>query len=323
MCPYCQGEPVRVVKIGFSKPRARDGGVKRVQRFRCRRCRRDFSEGHGGLFFRDKRSGLYRPLLIALCSGVSQRRLALAAPMNRKTVARKMMKLAAFADQLAEVQQRTRAGKVETIVFDEMETFEHTKCKPLSIVVAVEEKSRRILAVEVAQMPAKGRLARVARARYGRRTDHRCQALNKVFQRLRSMAAPDVVFKSDLCPRYPEIVRRYFPAAPHSRFKGRRGCVVGQGELKRGGFDPLFALNHTCAMIRDNLKRLTRRTWCTTKRPHCLQAQLNLYRIFHNCLLLPNPSPGDLAFCLPHATDHAPLPTPPSHLFLPTSHVRN
>jgi len=243
--------------------------------------------------------------------------------MNRKTVARKMVKLGAFADQLAEAQQRAKVSKVETIVFDEMETFEYTKCKPLSIVVAVEEKSRRILALEVAQMPAKGRLARVARARYGRRADRRRQALTKVFQRLRPIAAPDVVFKSDLCPRYPEIVRQHFPEAQHHRFKGRRGCVVGQGELKRGGFDPLFALNHTCAMIRDNLKRLTRQTWCTTKRPSRLQAQLNLYRIFHNCLLLPTPSPGDLAFCLPQASGPTSFSTTSPRLFLPAGHVRN
>jgi len=48
-----------------------------------------------------------------------------------------------------------------------------------------------------------------------------------------------------------------------STTKGRRECVVGQGELKGGGFDPLFSLNHTCAMIRAHVSRLFRRTWNT------------------------------------------------------------
>jgi hypothetical protein len=60
---------------------------------------------------------------------------------------------------------------------------------------------------------------------------------------------------------------------------------VGQGELKRGGFDPLFSLNHTAAMFRDRLKRLSRRTWCTTKRPDRLQLLLDLYAWYHNELL--------------------------------------
>ena len=89
-------------------------------------------------------------------------------------------------------------------------------------------------------------------------------------------------FKSAQCPRYPKLVRRHFPQATHLAYKGRRGCVVGQGELKRGGFAPLFALNHTAAMLRDNLKRLSRKTWATTKRLDRLQCLLELYMCRHN-----------------------------------------
>lgn len=71
----------------------------------------------------------------------------------------------------------------------------------------------------------------------------------------------------------------------HKRVKGRRGCVVGQGELKRGGRDPLFALNHTAAMLRANVNRLFRRTWCTTKRMDRLKAHLMIYIDFHNTVL--------------------------------------
>jgi hypothetical protein len=103
---------------------------------------------------------------------------------------------------------------------------------------------------------------------------------------LREVAESEAIeIRSDLCPRYPSVVRRFFPFATHTRYKGRRGCVVGQGELKRGGFDPLFSLNHSCAMYRDNLKRLSRRTWCTTKRPDRLQALLNMYACYHNQFL--------------------------------------
>jgi len=38
--------------------------------------------------------------------------------------------------------------------------------------------------------------------------------------------------------------------ATHRTVKGRRGSIAGQGELKKIGFDPLFSLNHTCAMLR-------------------------------------------------------------------------
>jgi hypothetical protein len=181
---------------------------------------------------------------------------------------------------------RQRLASVEVAVFDEMETFEHSKCKPLSLAVAVEEGSRRLLAIAVAQMPAKGHLAAIARKKYGPRADHRRQGLAHVLGQVSRVAIPEgLVVKSDQCPRYPRAVRESLPGVRHVTFKGRRGCVVGQGELKSGGFDPLFALNHSCAMVRDNLKRLSRRTWCTTKRPDRLQCLLNLYICAHNAMI--------------------------------------
>jgi len=62
--------------------------------------------------------------------------------------------------------------------------------------------------------------------------------------------------------------------------------VVGQGELKRGGYDPLFSLNHTAAMIRANINRLFRRTWCTSKRIDRLEGHLLLYTDYHNRVLV-------------------------------------
>ena len=163
-----------------------------------------------------------------------------------------------------------------------METFEHTKCKPVSIAIAVEKKSRLILATAAVSMPAKGLLAKIARKRYPPRKDERRKAMRLVLSTVAAVGAPDLHLMSDKCPRYPKEIRRWVPRATHKAYKGRRGCIVGQGELKAGGFDPLFSLNHTCAMVRDNIKRLSRKTWCTTKRIDRLQCLLNLYTCYHN-----------------------------------------
>lgn len=99
---------------------------------------------------------------------------------------------------------------------------------------------------------------------------------------MRKLSKRNVVIKSDENPHYPPLIRELFPRGEHLRYKGRRGCVVGQGELKRGGFDPLFSLNHTAAMFRANVNRLFRRTWCTTKKREALTAHLALYSLYHN-----------------------------------------
>jgi hypothetical protein len=69
-------------------------------------------------------------------------------------------------------------------------------------------------------------------------------------------------------------VRKHFPAREHETFLSERGSIVGQGELKKVEWDPLFGINHTCAMLRANVNRLIRKTWCTTKKPDMLKRYL-------------------------------------------------
>lgn len=163
-----------------------------------------------------------------------------------------------------------------------METFEHTKCKPVSIALAVDAENRKILGVEVASMPAKGLLAKTSRKKYGLRKDDRRKALGHVLQQIGKVISKDGVISSDCCPRYPRLIKKHLPLVIHITFEGKRGCIVGQGELKATGRDPLFALNHTAAMIRDDLKRLSRRTWCTTKKLTYLSDLLIIYTHYRN-----------------------------------------
>jgi hypothetical protein len=163
-----------------------------------------------------------------------------------------------------------------------METFEHTKCKPLSITLAVEEKTRRILGFQVSKMPAKGLLAKISRKKYGVRKDERPLGRKALFETLTRIVIPKAQIKSDQNPHYPSDVSRHFPKAHYITFKGKRGCVVGQGELKKTGFDPLFSLNHTCAVLRERVNRLKRRTWSTTKKPERLTLHIALAALHHN-----------------------------------------
>lgn len=174
------------------------------------------------------------------------------------------------------------------IEFDDLETFEHTKCKPLSVTMAVEHETRRILGFEVSKMPAKGKLAALARKKYGSRSDERAQARHRLFKDLQKLVTDQVLIKSDSNPHYLGDVKKYFPNGEHKTYLSRRGCVVGQGELKSGGYDPLFTLNHTFAMLRANISRLFRRTWNTTKDKNRLEDHIAIYCLFHNQYLIKN-----------------------------------
>lgn len=212
--------------------------------------------------------------------------------ITRKTVVRKLEFLAQQVDPKHEQWLESLGEhRITEFQFDEMESFERSKCLPLSVVFAVEPGSRKILGFNVCSMPAKGPLAQISRAKYGPRADDRSQSADTLFSKLTTVIDPHAQITSDQNPHYPAWVARHFPHAKHIAVKGRRGYGGGQGELKKIGFDPLFALNHTAAMIRANVNRMIRKTWCTTKRMDRLVAHLKIYMDYHNSVLTQNPWP--------------------------------
>lgn len=271
-----------IISAGFFY---RKSDRKHVRKFKCLSCQRYFSYATRHPCFRQSKRHLNEQLRRLLCSGVSQRRAARILRISRTTVSEKLVFLGAQAEAKLRISNLERP-KALTIEFDDMETFEHTKCKPLSITLAVEAPTRRILGVEVSKMPAKGRLAKFAMKKYGPRKDERTEAREKLFSKLKHLVHETALIKSDQNPHYPPTVRKHFPLARHERHPGQRGSIVGQGELKKVRFDPLFRLNHTCAMYRANVNRLFRRTWCTTKKPERLRAHLAMYAVYHNLTLI-------------------------------------
>jgi transposase-like protein len=287
-CPYCNtvsvlsGARTSIVRTGYFF-RKSDNSLQ--QRFFCKACARSFSSATFSPCFKQKKRQLNPEIFKFLASGVSQRRLATLLKTNRKTVVRKFIFLGIYAQHFLLQDLENHLG-VSNLEFDDLETFEHSKLKPLSVIVAIESKTRRVLGFRVARMPAKGLLACKSIKKYGRRKDERKRARSELFTEIKPFINHDAVIKSDESFHYPADVKKHFPNCTHSKFKGRRGCVTGQGELKSGGFDPLFSLNHTFAMFRANINRLFRRTWNTTKIPERLTLHIAIYALFHNWTLI-------------------------------------
>jgi hypothetical protein len=301
-CPLIRAEPTHPVSqdpcLGLA---IRDGSYRRssdsrwIPRFKCRRCRRGFSQATLSPCFGQKRRRLNIEIERLYNSGLSQRRLAFVLKANRKTVVRKMRFLARQAriEQAAFIKETyadSPSTRLKEVQFDDLETSEHTKCKPLSVALAVDPKTRRVLSFQVSQMPPKGLLKAPALKKYGPRKDERAQGWRRLMRELAPLVAENATFTSDEIPHYPKYLKEQFPKARHERLKSRRGCIAGQGELKKIGFDPLFALNHTCAMLRANMNRLFRRTWCTTKNREALLDHLAIYVNFHNRVLTSVPA---------------------------------
>ena len=291
-CPFCyknrgesSADPSSIRRGSYR--RKFDG--RKIQRFQCRTCNKTFSSITDTPTWRQQKPFINDKLVFKLCSGLSQRRAARELSVDQKTVARRLVFLAGISRKL-NAEHLAHRPPVYDVRFDDMESSIHTKLKPVSISMLVEQGSREILAIRVGSMPAKGQLAAKSLKKYGPRKDERPTARRDVLLVGAKIGVSGLLIKTDKCPQYPALIRSSIPGAVHTTVKGRRGSVVGQGELKKIGFDPLFSFNHTAAMARANINRLFRKTWCTSKRQDRLQDHLDIYMWFHNNYLLRNPA---------------------------------
>ena len=283
-CPYCEKLTIssypctKTIRFGFFY---RTSDKRYIQRYRCMDCKKCYSSATFHPCFGQRKRQYNGVIGNDLSSGKSLRRISFNLGINIKTTVRKLVFLGSQAQVEFRLANENQA-KARSVEFDDMETFEHTKCKPLSITLAVESKTRRILGFEVSTMPARGPLAEKSVRLYGRRRDRRRIARRRLLKSIKPLMEPDSILKSDSNPHYAADVREILSACRYRQFKGKRGSSGGQGELKKVKFDPLYSLNHTCAKFRADVNRLIRKTWCTTKRQDRLSLHLAIYADFHN-----------------------------------------
>ena len=276
--------PTFIIKNGRFR---RSSDSRFVQKFKCTKCQKQFSAATSTLEKYQKKRRINLTVLKELSSGVSIRRIAKNLQVDKKTIERKVVYLAKKCEKKNERFQRgLRKSRVQKLQIDDLITCEHTKMKPLSISLAVDRERRYLLAAEVSQIPAFGLLAKKSVKKYGYRKSTHHLAMKNLGQKLQAIVSPTALIESDQHQAYPVFVKKYFSAATHKTYHGGRGCVVGQGELKKLNHDPLFTVNHTCAMLRENINRLKRRTWSTTKDPVKLKQHLEIFMYYYNTIYL-------------------------------------
>ena len=239
-CPSCAAPRPSIVRDGFFY-RADDSQF--IQRLKCKVCAKKFSAATSKATYRQKKRRINPIVRRSFASNMCPRDIAELVGVNVKTVFARLRWQAVLSREKNRRFLREyidQYGPIKTVQFDDLLTFEHTKCKPLSIPVAVIDGVRVPIGFRVASMRAFAHLAVISRKRYGRREDQ-------------SRRERQALFASS------------------------RGAVVGQGELKKIAFDPLFSVNHTFATVRAKVNRLNRRTWCTTKKPDRLADHLDIF----------------------------------------------
>lgn len=282
-CPKCKSTGSNLSKNGFFK---RSSDSRKIQRLRCKKCGKHFSYATFSDCYLQKKRKLNHLIRKDLCSSTSMRRIAINHGISRTTVKRKLKFLSSRAQKNHQTWLKKRTQKFDNIYLDDLESFEETKYKPLTVSMFVENKTRKIIGFKVAPIGAKGSIKHMADKKYGLRENISSKKRSELFKELKNYLDEKTLFTTDMHKDYSSQIKRHFPLATHIQHKSQRGSLTAQGELKRIGRDPLFYINQVFAMMRDNIKRLARKTWCHTKQLKFLEQHIHIYVDFHNSVLL-------------------------------------
>jgi len=252
-----------------------------VPRFRCRHCRRGFSVQTFRLDYRDRRPDCNELLFKVLASGVGLRQAARVTGLQPTSVQKKMRKIGrAFRHLHRNLCTRLPPGM--TYLLDEEETFEAASIRPLTLPVLIERSSWFVVDFSVGPIrrlappgSRRRRLQDLEESRKGSRRDRSKRCIELTLGRLaqRAGAAP-FVLRTDEKASYRSAIR--------ARFGDRVRHETTLGSLPRTTSNPLFAINTTMAMTRDNNGRLRRKTWLVTQRTRCLRLQMHIFLVYRN-----------------------------------------
>ncbi|MBX3464310.1 MAG: hypothetical protein KF830_14155 [Planctomycetes bacterium] len=278
-CAAFRDPPKRFFRrAGSYQPQCR---AEPIPRFVCKVCERGFSRQTFRLDYRDKRPHANVPLFQLLTSGVGLRQSARLVRLDVHAVQKKFRKLGRHMRMLNR-NLLTALPAQRTLMLDELETFEHRSITPLTVPVLIDRDSKFVIATDVAPIRRVAKAGSWRRrwlesyeARTGRRRDRGNECVRRVLGRMQQLLeGRQATLLTDEKASYARQCRRRFGEQVVHR--------TVPSTLPRTVYNPLFAINLTDAMLRDNNGRLRRRSWLVSKRGPRLGLQLELFAAYRN-----------------------------------------
>jgi transposase-like protein len=273
-----QPRPAFYQRHGFYGTKCRS---EPVPRFRCRTCGRGFSRQTFRFDYRDHRPECNEPLLGYLHSGVGLRQAGRLLKLDVHSAQGKLRKMGRATRCLHRNLSSKLSGE-RIYLLDEEETYEGASIRPLTMPVLIEKDHWFIVATtagSIRRLAAPGTRRRLAQDReemkHGPRRDQSRRCVRAVLRTLSErIGETALVLRTDQKASYGELAKEIFGE--------RVQHETTAGTYIRTSFNPLFPINTTLAMTRDNCGRLRRRSWLVTKRAMRLRAHLSIFTIYRN-----------------------------------------
>ena len=247
-------------KKGYRRPKH---NRKPVPRYQCKACGTYFCATQTKAIRQHHRPDLNQQVFALAVSGVSMRRMECLLGVSKRTIARKILHLAKEAQKHHTAFLADKSNHTSHAMMDELETFIHARWKQVAVPVVIRAKNGHILAFDVCQKPTNQ-----PRVNNAWSIDHRPQVVPRVIHAASVAFKPGATLTTDGSSSYPKWVRTVGAPVQHK---------VQHSPIGNTDYDPLFAINVLFAKMRNDLARLGRKTWTTSKTIAALRNHLWLY----------------------------------------------
>jgi hypothetical protein len=227
---------------------ARDAAPQRVQRFRCRHCRRRFSEQTFRTTYWLKRPALLAPVLHGLVSCAGLRQMARALEASPQTILLHANRLGRHC-QLFHERHRPRGAVTEPLALDGFQSFEYSQFHPTWYHVVAGRRSHYFYGFTESELRRSGTMTKAqkrTRARlerqHGRPDPHSIERETAAVLGLLCPKPQALELHTDEHASYPRALRRL----PHLRVQHR----TMPSRAARTARNPLFAVNLLDLLIR-------------------------------------------------------------------------
>lgn len=277
---------------------------RKVPRYQCRACGRSFCSTQTQTNVHQHRPDLNRQIFGMAVSGTNMRRIATLTCCHKDTVQAKVEHLAeqakkaheAFLQKLAKPVRDTQGNIVSQgtayVMMDELETFIHARYRKVSVAVIVRVKTGHILGFGISRVPSTMTLGGAGTGpmppggsswTFNDRATVIPALLTTIMPALNPKGA---TIATDGDASYPKWIRRQMPGVQHAIRHSPKESVLGRAKQRADGTaretDPLFSINLTHAKMRNDLARLSRKTWTTSKTIKGLENHLWLWVAWTN-----------------------------------------
>ena len=281
-CAYHKNERfircIHYVKNGFAHTQK---APFKNQKYRCKHCKKDFSQSTFSIDYRKKKVNLGAEILFGSMNGMSNNSIALKLKVSESTIRNR---LSFFARQslLFEIEKHRKLKISETVAYDGFETFTYDQYSPCYINTAVGSTSMYTYSTTFSPLNRKGRMTfdqkkklkelLILHGKYP--TNAICKSSQYAFKLLRRFAVGRLKLVSDEHQSYTKALKEV-------SLDNIEHITVNSSE-PRVASNPLFPINHLHRSYRHFFSSQQRETISFQKHEAGLMDKIQLMKVYKN-----------------------------------------